>query len=439
MARKHITRHAVPRRGVVVVLMAMMLFIVLGVMAIALDGGMVRDNHRKVQGACDAAALAAACQLFVNYPAIVKSNYTIYDPGGAGVAAALASVADNGFPNDGAKSATSVYIPPQTGPFVGKPGYVEVIATYYQDRAFSRIWGPTAIPVTARAVAHGSWGASGIAILVLEPSAQSALNASGTGTVTVTGNANVVVNSSSAKAANVTGGGGITAPGFEITGGYSGTLNGPVTTDVPPTPDPFSYLPQPSVPANGQMTVTPLGSGNKKYVLSPGRYTNLPNFNSGDEVVLQQASANGAGGVFYIDGGGLKSTGANITMDPNTSGGVMIYNNPSSSSVAQQIQITGNSTGTVNLSALTAGPYAGMLLWQNRTATQPVSISGSGNFNLLGTFYVANGMLQITGGGNATIGSQYVSRTLNLGGGGNVKISYTDAGTARIREAILVE
>ena len=80
-----------------------------------------------------------------------------------------------------------------------------------------------------------------------------------------------------------------------------------------------------------------------------------------------------------------------------------------------------------------------MLLWQNRTATQPVSISGNGDFTMLGTFYTANGSLQITGGGNATIGSQYVSRTLNLGGGGNVKISYTGAGTARIREAILVE
>lgn len=439
MPRKHITRHTIQRRGVVVVLMAMMLFVILGVMAITLDGGMVRDNHRKVQGACDAAALAAACQLFVNYPAIVKSNYTTYDPGGAGVAAALASVAANGFPNDGTQSATIVHIPPQTGPFVGKPGYVEVIATYYQQRAFSRIWGPTAIPVTARAVAHGSWGGSGIAILILDPSAQSALNASGTGTVTVTGNANCVVNSSSAKAANVTGGGGITAPGFEITGGYSGTLNGPVTTNVPPTPDPLSYLPAPTVSVNGQITTKSLGKGNTRYTLTPGRYTTLPTFNVGDQVILQQASANSAGGVYFLDGCGLKSTGADITMDTKTTGGVMLYNNPNGSSVSQQIQITGNSSGTVNLSALTDGPYAGMLLWQNRTATQPVSISGSGNFNLLGTFYTANGTLQITGGGNATIGSQYVSRTLNLGGGGNVKISYTDAGTARIREAILVE
>jgi hypothetical protein len=93
----------------------------------------------------------------------------------------------------------------------------------------------------------------------------------------------------------------------------------------------------------------------------------------------------------------------------------------------------------VNLSPLTSGPYAGILLWQDRTANQTMSIAGGGNFSLGGTFYAADALLKVTGGGNATIGSQYISRYLNLAGNGNVTINYTDKLTGRIREVILVE
>jgi hypothetical protein len=421
------------------VLVALLLIPILGVLAIVLDGGQLRDSRRKAQGAADAAALAAGTKLFVNYPAIDPHNPATFDPGGAGAAAALASSATNGYPNDGTRSNVAVHIPPQTGPFTGKAGYAEVVVTYNQPRAFSAIWAGSTIPVIARAVSRGRWGGTHQGILVLDPGLKSSLNASGTGAATVTGGAAVIVNSNNTTAASATGGGGITASEFEITGGYTGALNGPVTTDVPPTPDPLRYLPEPPVPADGTMTITHLGSGNRRYTLSPGRFTNLPGFNVGDEVVLRQASVNSAQGIFFIDGDGFKSTGANITMDPSTTGGVMIYNNPAGTSLSGAIQITGNSAGTVNLSALTTGPYAGMLFWQKRSATQQMSIAGGGNFSLTGTFYAANAELKITGNGDATIGSQYISRSLTMGGNGNIRIDYTDNGTARLREAILVE
>jgi hypothetical protein len=230
----------------------------------------------------------------------------------------------------------------------------------------------------------------------------------------------------------------MTANEFDITGGYSGTFTGTVVTGTPPTPDPLRYLPVPAVPPDGKMTTKSLGQGNKQYTLTPGRYTNLPQLNQGDQMIFQQASA-GNGGIYYLDGGGFKSTGANISMDPSTSGGIMIYNNPSSNATSEAVQITGNSLGNVNLSALTSGPYAGMLMWQNRSSTVPMSISGNGAFDLTGTFYVANASLGIQGNGNATIGSQYISRTLSLGGNGNITINYSDNGTARIREVMLVE
>jgi hypothetical protein len=255
----------------------------------------------------------------------------------------------------------------------------------------------------------------------------------------VTGGAAFVVDSNNTEAAAGTGGGALTASTFQITGNYTGSLNGTINTGVPPTPDPLAYLPVPTKPPAGTMTTTNLGNGNKKYVLTPGSYTNLPQLSQGDQMVFEQASYNSVGGIYYFDGGGFKSTGGTISMDQDTSGGVMIYNNPNGSSSNQAISITGNSAGSVSLSALTSGPYAGILFWQNRTSTVGLSIAGQGSFDLEGTFYAADANLAISGGGTATIGSQYISRTLSLSGGGAININYTDKGTARQRVVRLVE
>ncbi len=173
-------------------------------------------------------------------------------------------------------------------------------------------------------------------------------------------------------------------------------------------------------------------------------------------VILQQASANGNGGIFYIDGGGFKSTGATITMDPNTTGGVMIYNAPQSSSTSEKIQITGNASGTVNLSPLTSGPYAGLVLWQDRNSPVDLLVEGNGAFTIDGTFYAAGAKLDINGNGSTTtgyyiddngnqvwgasrIGSQYISLDLSLGGNGNINIHYMGPNAAKTRIIALVE
>ncbi len=423
------------RRGTVAVLVSVVLVVLLGMTALALDGGLLQHSKRRVQGAADAAALAAATTLFRHYPSITPANA---DPGGNAARAALTSAYNNGYANNGTNSSVTVHIPPASGPFSGQISYAEVIVTYYQPRYFSTVYGSQRMPVTARAVARGFWGGTGKGVIVLDPTAQYALDASGNGSVTLTGGANMVVDSNNSAAARATGGGSLTAPKFEVNGGTVGTFNGTVETGVPPIADPLAYLPAPTMPSDGTMTKTNIGAGNKRYVLSPGRYSTLPNFNVGDEVILQQASA-GNGGIFYIDGGGFNSTGANITMDSSTSGGVMIYNNPVNSSASQGIQIQGNSAGNVNLSALTSSPYAGILFFQNRTAAETMSVSGNGSFNLSGTFYVANALLSVTGNGTATIGSQYISRLLNLSGGGAVTINYSDNGTAKKRAVLLVE
>ena len=200
------------RRGGIAIFVAFLLTVLVGALAFALDGGLLLDNKRQVQAAADAAALAAATQLFVKYPAIQASNFTSYDPGGTATAAAFASAAANGYANDGTTSSVTVNLPPQSGPFTGRVAYVEVIITYYQQRWFSSIWGTAAVPISARAVARGRWAGDGIGILVLDPSVKDALNASGGAGAVITGGAATIVDSSNAEAAVVSGGAPASAP-----------------------------------------------------------------------------------------------------------------------------------------------------------------------------------------------------------------------------------
>ncbi len=427
------------RRGSVAVLVAAMLVVIIGVLAMPLDGGMMMDNRRRAQEAADAAALAAGTELFINYPTIVAANFTIADPNGSAKAAALANAAQNGYANDGVHSTVTVNIPPQSGPFAGLIGYAEVLISFNQPRYLSSIWNSQPVPVQARAVSLARWYNSGQGIVCLDPSAKDSLIVSGGAAATMAGSAYTYVNSNNTVAAADTGGGSITGPDFEITGSYTGNFNGVVHIGTRPIPDPLRYLPVPTPPPAGSITKQPLGSGNFQYTLTPGTYTSLPNLNQGDVLILEQASYNNNGGIYYLSGTGFKSTGASITMDPQTSGGVMIYNAPTSNSNSQKVDITGNPSGTVNLSPLTSGPYAGILLWQDRNSSVSLNIAGNGNFSLLGTLYAANANMSITGNGNTTIGSQYISDTLSLGGNGNITIDYNPNLTARIREVILVE
>ena len=55
------------RRGVVAPFVALCLIALLGVTALVVDGGLLLADRRKVQGAADAAALAAAIDLYNNW------------------------------------------------------------------------------------------------------------------------------------------------------------------------------------------------------------------------------------------------------------------------------------------------------------------------------------------------------------------------------------
>ena len=128
-------------------------------------------------------------------------------------------------------------------------------------------------------------------------------------------------------------------------------------------------------------------------------------------------------GIYYLNGGGL-----NVSGSASISGsGVMIYNAPGSG--AGQINISGS--GNITISPPTSGTYKGFSIFQDRTSTNPITISGGSGMNMSGTFYAAKALMNISGSAsNSLIGSQYISYDLSISGSGSVKVSYSRANTA---------
>ncbi len=414
------------RRSYVAVLVALSLVVVVSFVAIAVDGGVLLDDSRRVQSAADAAALAAAEDLYLHY----QSGQGL-DSGGTAVAAAQAVAAANGFTDGDGHSTVAVNIPPLSGPFTGQAGYAEVIITYKQPRYFSGIFGHGDLPVRARAVGQGRWVPFKNGILVLNPTAPGALTNTGGGKMTVVG-VPTIVDSNAPDAATATGGGTVTSPEFDITGtpgvSGSGTWNGAVYSGQQPTPDPLAYLPEPDpstmvVQSKNQTHFS--GNTATSYTIYPGVY-------KGGITVSGQATLNMAPGIYYMDGGGFSFVGQG---NLNASG-VMIVNAPKQNT--DVINVNGN--GLINFSPPTSGIYKGISLWQVRSATNNIYLTGNGTSSMSGTFYAQHGILNVTGNGaQDVIGSQYISDKVVLGGNGGFAVNWNTDQTARTRVIGLVE
>jgi Flp pilus assembly protein TadG len=436
------------RRGNVVVLMAFCITILVGVAAIAIDGGAIMDDVQKVQGAADASALAAAEQLYRLWP--VGNGL---DVGGAAKNAALALAASNGYANDGTDSQITpnawvtgqngqglgignvtvnhgIFIPPVSGDHATRPGYVEVVIQYNQTRNFSSIYGTDRIQVRARAVAEGGWRAGTAGILLLDPTASAALNVVGGGTMNVVG-APLIVDSNAPDAVTSTGGGYISVSSgqvLDVSGSPgvsgSGTVVGTVMTNQVPTPDPLAYLPDPSTA--GMTTYNKVnGAGNKVITVYPGVY-------NGGISISGQASLVMMPGIYIMNGGGFSFTGSGSL----SATGVMIVNNPGSN--ADRININGS--GAINLSPMTTGIYRGISLWQQRSSTNELDITGNGTSQITGTFYAAHGTLNVGGnGGQDVLGSQYISYDMKVNGGGTFNVNWDPNLVGRVRILRLVE
>src|SRR5688500_5097097 len=109
------------RRGIVLILVAVGLVTLISIVALAVDGGVLELKYREARANADAAAMAAACVLYEEYP-----KYAGLDIDKNAYKSALANAGSNGIANDKVNSTIVINIPPVTGPYKGRPGYAEI-------------------------------------------------------------------------------------------------------------------------------------------------------------------------------------------------------------------------------------------------------------------------------------------------------------------------
>src|SRR5262245_762602 len=108
------------RPGKVIPLVAISLVGIMGVLSIALEGGLLLERRRQVHTASDVAALAAAVDLYSKF----QSNLG-KDVGGTAVLRAREAAAAQGFVHGQDGVTVTVNVPPTSGDHAGQDGHAE--------------------------------------------------------------------------------------------------------------------------------------------------------------------------------------------------------------------------------------------------------------------------------------------------------------------------
>jgi Flp pilus assembly protein TadG len=322
-------------------LVALMLMAGLGV-----EVGFLRYQKQQMQKAADAGAIAGAAELIYGSPALA-------------IVAAQNDATANGFANGQNGITVQVNIPPQSGPFTGNSGYVEVIVAQAQPAFFVRVGGSyNSVNVRSRAVASSLGSASGC-IYALDPTDSATFTAAGS--VNISSNCGIRVNSNSASAFYKTGSGNISvdrADGIGVVGGVSEAGSGTITPQpregIPAFGDPLSGVPAPPV---GSCTRT------TPYTLNTPSGGNVPQgVYCGGIVIATNGPVSFDSGTIVVMNGLTVSPGFSPTL---TGSGVTFYNTGNASYPYLPVTITGSASST--LSAPTSGSLAGILVFQDRS------------------------------------------------------------------------
>ena len=482
-------------RGQAMIIVAFSMVVLLGIGAIVVDLGLSWIMRRQEQNAADPGAIAAARYIEEGDSAATRAKMH--------TAACFYAQENDFFTSDTASCDAArasgdlqVLWPPSgphAGQFAGRPEMVLVVIRDQHPSFFGRIFGSDMASVATGAVAaRESESANSNSLVALDPTTCGAGHVHGNGTITIEPVNNpdtgvpysggyVQVNSSCAGGTMDddcgSGSGGfhhggnagaqLLAPHMYIHGTCQvsgGDVPTPVTEGAPPIGDPLAGLvgprqedyPAGQCPNNAGVyqTMNPTWAGcqvNRNTVtLTPGVYWGGWNFKGNGTVVRLQP------GIYIIAGGGI-SVAATATIDTVGDGSgnparVLIFStdntmDPSCTDamarcVQSQLKLAGQ--GDVELWGLDAGPYRGLLMWQDGDGSNPsapIELTGQGALNLAGTIYAPGANVKITGNGEAAgtrLAVQIISWTWDIGGSGNLYMPYDPSQLYRMLQRGLV-
>jgi Flp pilus assembly protein TadG len=421
---RKVRRVATNRDGASAVIVGLSLTALVGGAGIATEAGLWYATDRQMQGAADSAAVSAAVAYGSGDTA--TSDYT---------AQAQAVAASDGFTNGAGGVTVTVNRPPTSGNYTTTQKAIQVVIAQPQTRLFSQLFlakNPT-ISVAAVAIA----GASGNGcVLALDTGNVVGVSESGGASIGLN-NCSLYVNSPSSDALTMSGGASIDALSAFISGGVDTSGGASLkTTDgtnlgTAPTPDPYANVQIPPFS----------GCNQTNYSLSGGKTQTIDATGTTPYVFCNGLSLSGGAsltlgpGIYVIDRGSFSISGGTKL---NATGGVTIIFTSSTGSNYATANISGGAT--VNITAPSSGPTAGLAFFQSRSApsTGSDSFSGGASQNITGAIYFPNQNVNYSGGtqtGSSTQCTQLVALTITYSGGASFGNNNCPTGVANIGAA----
>jgi Flp pilus assembly protein TadG len=369
------------RSGASTLLTVLMLPVLLGFTAFAVDGGMAYVTRRNAQGAADSAAHSAA---------IAAAN------GDANLADQAKAVAlQYGLTDGQAGVSIRVNSPPTSGPYAGNAKAVEVIVSRPMLTFFSQMFGGTASTLTVRSVSLIG-RAGDVCVLALNPTKQYAVLVNGQPVITLTDCA-LQINSNAAQGLLVNGGAKITADqirlvgaGYLLNGGPTMTLKNGFKTGADAIPDPYAGVTVPATTPCKALGTVP-SSGNWTVPTTPGGVTTF----------CADVTLNGSQQITFPPGVYIFTNGADLTI--NGTSAQTVTGNGVTFVFARSGTTTGaltiNGTQTLNLTAPSGGPTAGLIVFTDPSVTtQPMAVlNGSSSSQLTGAIHLPKAQVTING------------------------------------------
>jgi Flp pilus assembly protein TadG len=398
--------------GTILAVTALCLVLFLSILGFGVDFGHLLFVKRSMQGAVDAAALAAALE------ARACDGTSTCD---AMQAAAKNALTENGFTattvlkNCTGTAGTGVTLtinnPPcaiASDPNTGKTNYAEAMISQPVPTYFANLMGVHSVTITTRAEA--ARGLSGPCIYALNPTGPAITILAG---IIVKSRCPIVDESTSSNALSCVIGAFLYAPRISVSGGSQSLLclaaSQPQTYVPTPVPaDPLAYLPAPSTANNacGTSTSSPYtGSSSPVNITLGGNVTFNPGVYCGGIAITTALLSNikfNPGTYILKDKAGLLGItqgGLNITLNELTSitgTGVTFYNEGTQGSLMVVEPVSGGSLlslSNVSLSAPTSGTYSGILFFQahGSTATGVFVANLINSSKLEGAIYLPDG------------------------------------------------
>ena len=385
MDKEHTLRKST-EKGQVLIILVLVMVVLLGFTALAIDGGMTMMTRKRAQNSADAAAMAAA--LAISSGNSWSQAHQI----------ALDTATRNGFPDD-ERNDLEVTNPPGRGVYVGDDEYVQVVITTTIETSFAHFvydgLQRNTILATARIIPSSNILA-GNAIAALSTDACNALWLAGSALDLVVDGGNIFSNSTGTDANNCDSGvqSGSTDVELTLTGGGLVTVGNfdPQDTDLEIEPGiteyadqlPLPYVPSPDCSVMDERVFNKDAEPDDDGIvrLRPGRYTNQIKILGGNWELRP--------GMYCLENGlviqgGTVTGGGTLTDDGTVDGsGLTLY--------VKGGEFTMSANATINLKKpdnLVVEDYqwAGMLMYMDIANTSLVYISGNSDSKFSGTIY----------------------------------------------------